>query len=200
MEDATLLTGGDEMTAFNMAKTTDGQKMHVEFLMKAKAPAQDTAIHGFKKIGNLYASCKPHHHINMKMAMFSKEDVPFVKGQLGKHKKNDGAISLLGTKGQKMQTDQDFLISNDWTELGGSVSAQAYLKHVDEEGVALLQTCSTEAEAAAKSTCTKFLGQPGSGSKGPVNFNEMFEDCVFDVCVGGGEPAAELAAEILNAF
>ena len=33
-----------------------------------------------------------------------------------------------------------------------------------------------------------------------LNFQETFSDCIFDVCVGGGEAAAELAAEILNAF
>jgi len=33
-----------------------------------------------------------------------------------------------------------------------------------------------------------------------LNFQETLADCIFDVCVGGGEAAAELAAEILNAF
>ena len=49
--------------------------MHVELLMKTQT--------GWKNIGKLYATCKPGYHINMKMTMFSKEDVNRVQGQLG---------------------------------------------------------------------------------------------------------------------
>lgn len=197
----------DEMTAFNVARSK-GQKMHVEFLMKSGAGS-------FKKIGTLYATCKPHHHMNMKMAMFSQDDVHLVKGQVGPHGHETGrgyrsdhlpAASLLETTGQKLRRDQDFLTKKDWTELGGSASAKAYLKQVDEEGIALLQSqsCSKEAEVASRATCSKFLGSPPgpklSWTGRAANWREVFEDCVFDVCAGGGEAAAELAAEILNAF
>ena len=40
---------------------------------------------------------------------------------------------------------------------------------------------------------------PGS-PRAILNFQETLTDCIFDVSVGGGEAAAELAAEILNAF
>lgn len=196
---------GDEMTAFNVARSK-GQKMHVEFLMKSGAES-------FKNIGTLYATCKPQHHINMKMAMFSQDDVHLVKGQLGPHGNKTGrgyrsdrlpAASLLETMGQKLSMDQDFLTKKGWTELGGSASANAYLKRVDEEGVALLQSCSKEAEGAARATCSKFLGSPPGPQESltgrSATLRETFEDCVFDVCAGGGEAAAELAAEIVNAF
>lgn len=196
---------GDEMTAFNMARSK-GQKMHVEFLMKSGAES-------FKNIGTLYATCKPYHHINMKMAMFSQDNVHLVKGQLGPHGNKTGrgyrndrlpAASLLETMGQELSMDQDFLTKKDWTELGGSASANAYLKQVDEEGVALLQSCSKEAAGAARATCSKFLGSPPGPQESltgrAATLRETFEDCVFDVCAGGGEAAAELAAEIMNAF
>lgn len=196
---------GDEMTAFNVARSK-GQKMHVEFLMKSGAES-------FKKIGTLYATCKPYHHINMKMAMFSQDNVHLVKGQLGPHGNKTGrgyrsdrlpAASLLETMGQELSMDQDFLTKKDWTELGGSASANAYLKQVDEEGVALLQSCSKEAAGAARATCSKFLGSPPGPQESltgrAATLRETFEDCVFDVCAGGGEAAAELAAEIMNAF
>lgn len=167
----------------------------------------------FKKIGTLYATCKPYHHINMKMAMFSQDNVHLVKGQLGPHGNKTGrgyrsdrlpAASLLETMGQELSMDQDFLTKKDWTELGGSASANAYLKQVDEEGVALLQSCSKEAAGAARATCSKFLGSPPGPQESltgrAVTLRETFEDCVFDVCAGGGEAAAELAAEIMNAF
>lgn len=195
----------EKTTTFHMV-TSPGQKMHVELLVKSEAD-------GFKKIAALFASCKPHHHINMKMAMFSKDDVRLVGGQLGArghdtsnqyHADNAALASFLEGSSQKLQMDQNFLTSKDWTDLGGSISAEAYLKQADEEGPALLQSCSTDAEEEARATCSKFLGNPAMPQetfRGPwTTFQETFQDCVFDVCTGGGEAAAGLAAEILNAF
>ena len=126
---------GDEMTAFKL-KSSDGQKMHVELLMKTPQ--------GFKTVGKLFASCKPGHHLNVKIKMFSKDDIRLVKGQLGgshpdaevQFLKNGSVISLLQETGQQVRMDQDFETKKDWEQLGGSSSASTYLREVDDEGPA----------------------------------------------------------------
>ena len=207
---------GDEMTAFKL-KSSDGQKMHVELLMKTPQ--------GFKTVGKLFASCKPGHHLNVKIKMFSKDDIRLVKGQLGgshpdaevQFLKNGSVISLLQETGQQVRMDQDFETKKDWEQLGGSSSASTYLREVDDEGPAMLKSCTEQEKNEARELCQKYLGMlpdsdakmSGSSSKDfddvqrqreKLNFQETFSDCIFDVCVGGGEAAAELAAEILNAF
>ena len=124
---------GDEMTAFNL-KSSQGQKMHVELLMKTQE--------GFKPVGALFATCKPGYHLNVKMKMFSKEHIRLVKGQLGSHSeaevqfKNSSVVSLLQETGQQLRMDRDFETKKDWVQLGGSPSASTYLREVDDEGPA----------------------------------------------------------------
>lgn len=187
---------GDAITAINV--TSSGQmNKHVELLMKT--------MQGFRKIGNVYAMCKPRHHINVKISMFSKKDVLLVQGQLGHHAVSSPQlqpVSLL--QGQKVSLDQDFKISKNWEELGGSLKASAYLKEVDEEGVAVLKACSAAEKEEAKAICTKFLGSPPdpkeTGKDHAKLVANIFEDCVFDVCASGDQAAAELAAEYMNSF
>ena len=78
----------------------------------------------------------------------------------------------------------------------------------------MLKSCTEQEEDEARTICQKYLGTSDSDAKmsGSTDFEdvqrqrdvhsfqETFSDCIFDVCVGGGEAAAELAAEILNAF
>ena len=84
----------------------------------------------------------------------------------------------------------------------------------------MLKSCTEQEKDEAREICQKYLGTlPASISDSDAkmsgstkdfedvqrqrdihNFQETFSDCIFDVCVGGGEAAAELAAEILNAF
>ncbi len=84
----------------------------------------------------------------------------------------------------------------------------------------MLKSCTEQEKDEARDICRKYLGTlPASISDSDTkmsgstkdfehvqrqrdihNFQETFSDCIFDVCVGGGEAAAELAAEILNAF
>ena len=149
--------------------------------------------------------CKPRHHINVKISMFSKKDVLLVQGQLGHHAVSSPQlqpVSLL--QGQKVSLDQDFKISKNWEELGGSLKASAYLKEVDEEGVAVLKACSAAEKEEAKATCTKFLGSPPdpkeTGKDHAKLVANIFEDCVFDVCASGDQAAAELAAEYMSSF
>eukprot|EP00438_Fugacium_kawagutii_P001816 Skav203519 [mRNA] locus=scaffold687:139372:146857:+ [translate_table: standard] len=73
---------GDEMTAFKMTAAAKGQKMNVELLTKEENGS-------FKKVAKLYTRCKPgrylRYHINVKVSMFSKDDMNFVQGQVGFH-------------------------------------------------------------------------------------------------------------------
>jgi len=200
---------GDEMTAFDL-KWSKGQKMHVELLMKNQQ--------GFKTVGKLFAACKPGYHLDVKVKMFSQDEVRLVKGQLGSHSGGQTAtffkMSGQELNGQELRTDEDFETKADWMQLGGSADASAYLREVDDEGPALLQSCTKEEEDEARIICQKYLGTSDSDAKiagssdfddvqrqrGMLTFQETLADCIFDVCVGGGETAAELAAEILNAF
>lgn len=173
---------GDEMTAFKILKGAAG-RMHIELLMKQVDGS-------FKKICQLFVLCKPRHFINAKMSML-QEDLRFVHGQIGPHGGQDvktKTISLL-QQGHRMQerTDQEFLISQRWTQLGGSEAAALYLSQSDDEpGLSLLEACDV---AEAEALCQKHLGNLGGA--------QTFDDCVFDVC-HGGEVAAELTAELLT--
>eukprot|EP00438_Fugacium_kawagutii_P036498 Skav201083 [mRNA] locus=scaffold2138:133681:134619:- [translate_table: standard] len=151
------VSGAEELVAFKIARS-QGQRAHVELLMKTPQ--------GFKKVGVLYAVCKPHGHIDMKMTMFSKEDVHMVQGQLGGHQQQE----------------------------------------VDQEGPAVLKSCTEEEKVQANAICSKYLGtgptlqDEEAQERAQRHFRNTLADCVFDVCTGGGESAAELAADILNAF
>lgn len=193
VDEAKLISDGDAMTAFKLVQS-ESQKMHVEFLMKTQT--------GWKNIGKLYAACKAGHHINMKMTMFSKEDINRVQGQLGLVHQSEyligGGAGLLETD-QSRRADQEFLLHKDWVALGGSTGASVYLQETDEDGPAVLKSCSETERAIARELCVKFLGSPGETL--PVrSFEEIMEECVFDVCAGGGEAAAELASDIMKAF
>eukprot|EP00438_Fugacium_kawagutii_P025684 Skav211243 [mRNA] locus=scaffold717:80340:82669:+ [translate_table: standard] len=171
---------GDEMTAFKMteSKVAD-QKMHlhVELLMKE--------VNGFKKVAKLYTRCKPGFHINVKTSMSSKDDMKLVQGQLGvgghTEAGEDSPSNFLGIQ-EKLRSDQEFLISQTWTELGGSQAGENYLNEVDEQGPAVLKACETPTDEDKLQS-----------------FESHLQDCVFDVCNGGGEVAAQLAAEIIKA-
>ena len=78
----------------------------------------------------------------------------------------------------------------------------------------MLKSCTKQEEDEARDICHKYLGMLPDAMTSDTsslndfetqrailkNFQETLADCIFDVCVGGGETAAELAAEILNAF
>lgn len=77
---------------------------------------------------------------------------------------------------------------------------------VDQEGPAVLKSCTEEEKVQANQICSKYLGtgptlQDGEAQeRAQRHFRNTLADCVFDVCAGGGESSAELAADILNAF
>lgn len=165
---------GDEMTALNMTTSSAEEQIHVDFLMKT--------MDGFQKIGALYAICKPQQHINMKISMFSKE--------LGLHVPDSVQLG---------QVPGNLLEGEKWKQLGGSFEGSFYLKTVDEEA-AFLKSCTPEEKDEAKATCEKHLGnRPDEIHKGLL-FAKIFDDCVFDICAGEGESAAQLAAAYMKGF
>eukprot|EP00438_Fugacium_kawagutii_P002961 Skav204134 [mRNA] locus=scaffold4181:14256:14969:- [translate_table: standard] len=189
---------GDEMTAFKIqSPKNSGNMMSVGLLMKVDGI--------FKDIGDLYVTCKPGRHINTKIAMTSKEDINLVQGQLGPHGHTEAGedrihqATLLQGMHQRVRSDSEFEISESWTDLGGSEAAAFYSKGADTEGPALYSICSEQEKAAATAMCKQYLGEASAGDKDFLSFENHLESCVFDVCHGGGEDAARLAAEIIQA-
>eukprot|EP00438_Fugacium_kawagutii_P015792 Skav230680 [mRNA] locus=scaffold2202:19501:20818:- [translate_table: standard] len=189
---------GDEITAFQMqAPKSSGNEMSVKLLMKADG--------NFKAIGDLYVTCKPGRHINTKISMTSKEDIKLVQGQLGPRGHTEAGedhvheATLLQGMHQRMRSDSEFETSESWTDLGGSEAAAFYLNGADTEGPALYNVCSEQEKTAATAMCKQYLGEASASDKEYISFQNHFESCVFDVCHGGGEDAAQLAAEIIKA-
>ena len=50
--------------------------------------------------------------------------------------------------------------------------------------------CDPQAQADARALCQKHLGS--------IAHSSYFDECVYDVCTGGGEIAAEMTAEMLK--
>jgi hypothetical protein len=201
--------GPEHLSAF-LAVGQDQGHLRVEMLMP-QTEGSEGFKNGFKKVAHLYTMCKPGHHINVKIIMFSQEHVSLVQGQLGRHSAAKATVATVvsGTAGQRWRRDQEFLMNKSWMELGGTFGASAYLKQVNEDPDAFLKSCSKEEETEARRTCSKFLGQPPPDPK-EISFQEhfapyfaqsfetVFQDCIFDVCLGGGEIPAELAGEYLR--
>ena len=90
------------------------------------------------------------------------------------------------------------------------IGSSSFILNLTPEAV--LKSCTKQEEDEARDICHKYLGTSDAMTSGSSlkdfetqrailkNFQETLADCIFDVCVGGGEAAAELAAEILNAF
>lgn len=198
-----MADGVDFVTGFNLSATgrKNGQ-MDVRFMMNSK--------YGIKRVATLKISCKPGHYINSKLRLdktFLKEKV---RGQISpgrsiiSDKKTDSNISETLMQMRKMSSlqmmqDQEFFVDDSWVNVGGSHQASLYLSEVDEQvdgARTLVTTCSEEAEELAKKTCIKWMGEDMVNATG--HRRDSFTDCIFDVCAGGGEASAELAAEIMG--
>ncbi|CAL1144397.1 unnamed protein product [Cladocopium goreaui] len=188
-----VLDGQDYVSSFIVTRK-DGPKGHnlVRLNMQTKDGPTDVAV--------LSLSCRPQHHINLQMVMNHREDQQFVDGELKVARKK---LSLLGTS-----TDAEFRTNKNWKDLGGSAAAAAYLRTVDEASkMSVLQissasgraesiaSCSKAEENQAKETCSKHLG--AYVDQRNADNAAFFDDCVFDLCHGAGESAAEIAAELL---
>ena len=143
-------------------------------------------------VATLKVICRQGRHINMKLYMGNQKWKPFVSGELKGHKGQKdmptSKSSMLELAGRE---DQEFEVTKTWAELGGSSHAQQYLQNFDvHQNLAFIQTCDPQAQADARALCQKHLGT--------VAHSSYFEECVYDVCSGAGEVAAEMAAEMLK--
>eukprot|EP00435_Cladocopium_sp_Y103_P050379 s806_g15.t1 len=104
---------------------------------------------------------------------------------------------------REMVTDAEFALTSDWAALGGSPAAATYFKMgfcvkvapVAFEGPALvfLQCTKKDQDQYAK-TCRKYLGDSTDAL-----YKQVLDDCIFDLCSGGGDSSAELPAKIYHA-
>ena len=144
-------------------------------------------------VATLKVLCRPGRHINLKLHMGNEKWKSSVSGEL---KGQKGPKHIPTSKRSMLQLatreDEEFEVKQTWAELGGSSHAQHYLQNFDEHptNVMLSQTCDHQAQADARVLCQKHLGTVARSS--------YFEECVYDVCAGGGEEAAEMTAEMLK--
>lgn len=144
---------------------------------------------GHREVAVLSYSCRPSHHINLAIQMRRPGDVKFVQGELRAARKA-GETSMLE------MTDEEFQEQKSWMALGGSSTASMYLEAMDEPVSSnnFVRKCQESQKADAAKICSKHLGEKMQEEGANTDF---FSDCVFDVCMGAGEVAAELAAELL---
>lgn len=197
--------GSDFVTGFNLTATgRKNGKMDVRFLMNTR--------YGIKRIASMKISCQPGHHINTKLRLDKMSYKKAVAGQIRPGRKEivqdrsaSSNISQTLTEMRRMSSlqmmqDQEFFVDNKWVDVGGSSNAAEYLKLVDDDMMTdartFVATCNEKEEEAAKTMCTKYMGKGIENTTG--SRRDAFADCVFDVCAGGGEAAAELAAEIMT--
>ena len=112
--------------------------------------------HGNTDVAVLVASCRPHHHMNLKMKMQGRKYHQFVDGEFGRHR---AGLSVLQMSAGS--SDSEFAISSAWEDLGGSTKASQYLQQVDTEAgnVELMQhPCQEEQSTQAQKICQKHLG------------------------------------------
>jgi len=153
---------------------------------------------GVRKVARLLTHCSPSKYLNFKVKMFDTKDLDYVGGELGSAPRNQSHLSLLSAKlsSMVMQTDTEFQVGS-WASLGGSEAAADFLKLKQEAGMALLgtettQTCTEAKEQEAEKICAKHLPKDDDHA-------EVFIDCVYDVCHGGGEEDALSAAAFISA-
>ena len=120
--------------------------------------------------------CKPSG-INLRVTMPDMAESRFLSGQIDVGN---------GEKQKKFQTNQA------WDKLGGREEAAEFLLQLGgrpEGAHSFLQSpCSQAQHDKAEKVCVKHLGKE-------MRHEQLFEDCVADVC-RGGEEFAEAAAEL----
>ena len=146
-------------------------------------------------VATLKVICRQGRHINMKLYMGNQKWKPFVSGELKGQKDQKVQKDMPTSKSSMLELagreDQEFEVTKTWAELGGSSHAQQYLQNFDaHQNLAFIQMCDPQAQADARALCQKHLGT--------VAHSSYFEECVYDVCSGAGEVAAEMAAEMLR--
>lgn len=155
--------------------------------------------HGKTNVAGMFVSCRPSHHINLKMHMMrpGEGDEKYVQGEMRGFKRRKPVNSMLQVNGQMAMKDEEYSVKQSWQKLGGSRVAAEYFEAMDEPGqlsAKFVGTCGEAEKKDATKICAKHLGAKMEHATGADG--DFFSDCVFDVCTGSGEVAAELAAEL----
>lgn len=190
VQSALLHLGDSDGTygAFNLSVSVSNGQRKLEMLINHDG--------NIRKLAQLWVSCRPGQQLSAKIRMPSQKDLQSVRGELA-----PGRLSLAtGGEGHhkvsQMTTDPEFAVKSDWGDLGGSPSAASYFKLVDAAGPQdfLFTSCAEAEKEQYAKTCKKHLGD----SAGYL-YEQVVDDCIFDLCHGAGEISAELAAEIYHA-
>ena len=154
---------------------------------------------GSVNVARLLTHCGPKKHLNFKVKMYATKDLDYVGGELGgapRSPHNQHHLSFLSAKlnSMVMQKDTEFQVLGTWASLGGSEVAEEFLKSKQQLGTVLVstETCTEAAEQEAETICAKHLPQDDHHA-------EVFVDCIYDVCHGGGEADALSAAAFISA-
>lgn len=156
-----------------------------------------TSLDPVHKLAKLMTRCKPGDHINFRVEMFHKDDLQYVGGELGEAPA-DQKTAMLSSGRTRFQTDAKYE-AGEWLSLGGSGEAALFLKAKTKDTPphpSLLSTapsCSKSETDMARGICQKHFGPKETLEV------ELFADCIFDVCSGGGEEAAASIADLLTA-
>ena len=147
-----------------------------EYVTEKKVVLRMKGEHGMKDTIVLNTICKPGM-VNLRVTMPDMAESRFLSGQI---EVGDSNRQL-----KKFQMDQD------WNKLGGTKDAAEFIQKLDSSLSGhsfLLAPCSDADHAKAEKICTKHLGKE-------MRDEQLFEDCVADVC-RGGEDFAVAAAEL----
>lgn len=188
-----LLQGAASVDVQEVQKDT-GYPLNLESVMVLQMPKNS----GVRKVARLLTHCSPQKYLNFKVKMFETKDLDYVGGELGSAPRNQSHLSLLSAKLSSMvlQTDTEFQVGS-WASLGGSEAAADFLKVKQQAETSLLstetmETCTEAKEQEAEKICAKHLPKDDDHS-------EVFIDCIYDVCHGGGEEDALSAAAFIAA-
>ena len=151
---------------------------------------------GKQRIASVQLRCFPGRHIDIQVVRERMGDARFVEGQLGHH-----GIQLKREKnglGHWFHTssDREFQLSKSWRELGGSREAAAFFDIEDKNAKAVMlgnPTCTPEEKQEAMRLCEETMKMSRNVDA------EFLDECVLDICAGGGAAAAELAGDIFSA-
>jgi len=175
--------------------TVTDEPLNLESVINLKMPSQN----GARNVARLLTHCSPQNHVNFLVKMFDSNDLDYAGGELGSiQDATKGHVSFLSTKltSMAMKTDDEFEVLGTWASLGGSEAATKFLKARQAAGAMLLSTdgegCTDAQEQDAEKICAKHLERDGI-------YAEIFKNCVFDVCHGGGEADALSAAAFITA-
>ena len=194
--------GGHFVTGFNFTHLENGS-IHFEskkiWTPKGNKARWDAEFlmatpRGKQRIASLQLRCFPGRHIDMQVIRERMGDARFVSGQLGHHgiqlkKEKNGLGHWFHTS-----SDHEFQLNASWRELGGSPEAAAFFDIEDNKATTLIgnPTCTSEEKEEAMRLCKETMKMSRNVDA------EILDECVLDICAGGGVAAAELAADIFS--